>query len=209
MPAAADPGAASDVVGGRYALTAPASRDGARERWHGHDQLLHREVTLTKVPLPPSPGERDAQVSAVLREARADLTVLDVVDTPATLWIVTSPAAPRPPGVAARDRERIAGQPGVPGPASPDRVAPRLTIGGLPVPLPAAGNPGGGRLGAIARSSPGLAVGVATGVIMIAALILVTLLFPSHHHPVQPPGRPGTSPAATATPLLPFPPGSG
>jgi serine/threonine protein kinase len=48
------------------------------------------------------------------------------------------------------------------------------------------------RLAAAVRSNPRLAVGAITAIVMVAALILVVTLFPSHH----PGGSPGTHPSS-------------
>jgi hypothetical protein len=50
------------------------------------------------------------------------------------------------------------------------------------------------------RANTGLVVGVATGIVMILALLLVVALFPAHHRPAPPPGRPSPTSTASASP---------
>jgi serine/threonine protein kinase len=118
-----------------------------------------------------------------------------------------------------------AGTAAMPGPPSPHPVTvPRppsphpVTVAGNPQPgtMAASASPPSGAkpappprrripvitpVAAAARANPRLAIGLATAVVMVLALILVTTIFkPAHKPGQQSPGRPGNSPSMTVTP---------
>lgn len=175
------PDEAGDLIGGRYLLAEPASQGGRGRLWRGQDQLLDREVAVTQISLPPRPGaDRARVVEAVMREVRAaarrggrgGIMIHDVIEHADALWVVTQPGDGESLGAA----------------IAPDRAAPGTVAPGTRAPQAAPSSRGpigrsAGRLAAVLRANPGLAVGVATGIVMILALLLVVALFPSHHQP--------------------------
>ncbi len=71
----------------------------------------------------------------------------------------------------------------------------------VPVPPPRRRIPVITPVAAAARANPRLAIGLATAVVMVLALILVTTIFkPTHKPGQQSPGSPGNSPSMTVTP---------
>ena len=102
------------------------------------------------------------------------------------------PAARPDARTAAAALAAPAAPPAQPGPAAPP--AP-LAPGGAPRRAPGLFAP----LAAAARSNPRLAVGLVTAIVMVAALLLVTTLFPSSRQPASPVGPPA-SPGHSASP---------
>ncbi|HEX2417013.1 MAG TPA: serine/threonine-protein kinase, partial [Micromonosporaceae bacterium] len=89
---------AGTVIGGRYTLVSPIGSGGMGAVWRANDGLLHREVAIKEVVLPPgmTAPERDAVTERTMREARAAaalshpavIRVFDVVTDSHRPWIV-------------------------------------------------------------------------------------------------------------------------
>ncbi|MFI6595609.1 protein kinase [Nonomuraea sp. NPDC050536] len=83
------------VIAGRYQLLAPLGAGGAGTVWRARDEVLHREVAVKEVRLPPG-RDRDRALVDTLREARAAaalnhpsiITVHDVIDEGGQPWII-------------------------------------------------------------------------------------------------------------------------
>jgi hypothetical protein len=85
-------------IGGRYTLVSPIGSGGMGAVWRATDGLLHREVAIKEVVLPPgmTAAERDAVTERTMREARAAaalshpavIRVFDVVTDSGRPWIV-------------------------------------------------------------------------------------------------------------------------
>ncbi|WP_214319882.1 protein kinase domain-containing protein [Nonomuraea sediminis] len=83
------------VIAGRYQLLAPLGAGGAGTVWRARDEVLHREVAVKEVRLPPG-RDRDRARVDTLREARAAaalnhpsiITVHDVIDEGGQPWII-------------------------------------------------------------------------------------------------------------------------
>ncbi|MEU4228477.1 serine/threonine-protein kinase [Nonomuraea sp. NPDC026600] len=111
------------VIAGRYQLLAPLGAGGAGTVWRARDELLHREVAVKEVRLPPGQDQQRALVDT-LREARAAaalnhpsiITVHDVISEGGQPWIIMDLLAGRSLGDLVKDR----------GPLPPGHVA---TIG--------------------------------------------------------------------------------
>jgi serine/threonine protein kinase len=86
------------ALGRRYRLVALVGRGGMGRVWHGHDDLLHRDVAVKEVIFPPGlmASEREVHYERTLREARSAarlshrgiVTVHDVVEEDDRPWIV-------------------------------------------------------------------------------------------------------------------------
>jgi serine/threonine protein kinase len=86
------------VLGRRYRLVALVGRGGMGRVWHGHDDLLHRDVAVKEVIFPPglTASEREVHYERTFREARSAarlshrgiVTVHDVVEEDDRPWIV-------------------------------------------------------------------------------------------------------------------------
>jgi serine/threonine protein kinase len=111
------------VIAGRYQLLAPLGAGGAGTVWRARDELLHREVAVKEVRLPPGQDQQRALVDT-LREARAAaalnhpsiITVHDVISEGGQPWIIMDLLAGRSLGDLVKER----------GPLPPGHVA---TIG--------------------------------------------------------------------------------
>ncbi|HEY2575769.1 MAG TPA: protein kinase [Streptosporangiaceae bacterium] len=89
---------AGRVIGGRYRLRDRIGTGAMGTVWRATDELLHRDVAVKEVALPPAVGgpERDAAYQRTLREARTAarlshpgvVTVFDVVEEDGRPWIV-------------------------------------------------------------------------------------------------------------------------
>ncbi|MEV0596304.1 serine/threonine-protein kinase [Nonomuraea cavernae] len=83
------------TIAGRYLLLAPLGAGGAGTVWRARDELLHREVAVKEVRLPPGEDRGQALVDT-LREARAAaslshpsiITVHDVISEDGQPWII-------------------------------------------------------------------------------------------------------------------------
>ncbi|GGO76482.1 serine/threonine-protein kinase [Nonomuraea cavernae] len=83
------------MIAGRYRLLAPLGAGGAGTVWRARDELLHREVAVKEVRLPPGEDRGQALVDT-LREARAAaslshpsiITVHDVISEDGQPWII-------------------------------------------------------------------------------------------------------------------------
>ena len=83
------------LIAGRYQLVAPLGAGGAGTVWRARDELLHREVAVKEVRLPPGDDRQRALVDT-LREARAAaalshpsiITVHDVISEGGQPWII-------------------------------------------------------------------------------------------------------------------------
>ncbi|MEV1247107.1 serine/threonine-protein kinase [Nonomuraea sp. NPDC049750] len=83
------------VIAGRYQLLAPLGAGGAGTVWRARDELLHREVAVKEVRLPPGQDQQRALIDT-LREARAAaalnhpsiITVHDVISEGGQPWII-------------------------------------------------------------------------------------------------------------------------
>ncbi len=86
------------IIGGRYSLRTAIGHGGMGTVWRATDTLLHREVAVKEVLLPPAlpPADRDAMYQRTMREARAAaalshpavVQVYDVVTDGGRPWIV-------------------------------------------------------------------------------------------------------------------------
>ena len=124
----------------------------------------------------------------------------DAASAAATLAAVEATAANQP-------SEPYSAVPGTPPP--PSVPLPPVTSHPLTPAQPPAGNSSAratrsgfhpvDALTAFTRANPRLAVGIVTAVVMVAALILVTALFPSSHKKDQSPGVPPASPSASVS----------
>ncbi|HEX6077516.1 MAG TPA: protein kinase [Micromonosporaceae bacterium] len=91
-------GVAGMVIGSRYTLVSPIGSGGMGAVWRASDGLLHREVAVKEVVLPPgmNAAERNAVTERTMREARAAaalshpavIRVFDVVTESGRPWIV-------------------------------------------------------------------------------------------------------------------------
>jgi hypothetical protein len=191
------PGRAGLLIAGRYLLREPAGADGMGRVWRAYDQLLDREVALKEALVSGgSPGTRADRLAQTMREARAAAkvdrpgaaTVYDVIEHEDTTWIVTRLVPGAAPGAAL---------------GAALGAAPEPALRENERPGPAAGVPpwsaGRGPLAAVADVNPRLAVGLITAIVMVAALILVITIFPSHAN-TQSPGSPPASPRQSASP---------
>jgi len=114
---------AGRVIGGRYRLRDRIGTGAMGTVWRATDELLHRDVAVKEVALPPAVGgpERDAAYQRTLREARTAarlshpgvVTVFDVVEEGGRPWIVMEL-------VQARSLDQVLAQDG---PLPPTRVA--------------------------------------------------------------------------------------
>jgi eukaryotic-like serine/threonine-protein kinase len=114
---------AGRVIGGRYRLRDRIGTGAMGTVWRATDELLHRDVAVKEVALPPavSGPERDAVYQRTLREARTAarlshpgvVTVFDVVEEDGRPWIVMEL-------VQARSLDQVLAQDG---PLSPARAA--------------------------------------------------------------------------------------
>src|SRR4051794_10393786 len=83
------------LIAGRYQLVAPLGAGGAGTVWRARDELLHREVAVKEVRLPPGQDRQRALIDT-LREARAAaalnhpsiITVHDVISEGGQPWII-------------------------------------------------------------------------------------------------------------------------
>ncbi|MER6948643.1 protein kinase [Nonomuraea sp. NPDC000554] len=111
------------VIAGRYQLLSPLGAGGAGTVWRARDEVLHREVAVKEVRLPPGEDRQRALVDT-LREARATaalshpsiITVHDVLSEDGRPWIVMDLLAGRSLGDLVKEQ----------GPLPPGHVA---TIG--------------------------------------------------------------------------------
>jgi serine/threonine protein kinase len=111
------------LIAGRYQLVAPLGAGGAGTVWRARDELLHREVAVKEVRLPPGDDRQRALVDT-LREARAAaalshpsiITVHDVLSEDGQPWIIMDLLAGKSLGDLVKER----------GPLPPGHVA---TIG--------------------------------------------------------------------------------
>jgi eukaryotic-like serine/threonine-protein kinase len=86
------------VVGGRYRLVRVLGRGGMGTVWQAHDELLHRDVAVKEILLPPelTDDERQVVYQRTFREARSAarishhnvVAVFDVVEEDGRPWIV-------------------------------------------------------------------------------------------------------------------------
>jgi hypothetical protein len=199
------PEEAADLIGGRYQLAEPVIQAGLGRIWRGHDRLLDREVAVMEISLPRPGGDRADTVDAIMRQVQvaarhgsADgITVHDVAEQAGALWVVTQP------GEGESLDATIAASGQLPPVTAPSVTAPSVASPAVsarpsqaaPPPAPGPAGRGTGRLATAMRANAGLTVGLATGLVMILALVLVVLLFPSHHRPASPPG--GTTVSST------------
>jgi eukaryotic-like serine/threonine-protein kinase len=120
MQAVTGPGS---IVAGRYELLDRIGRGAMGTVWRARDQVLHRDVAVKEVRLPPRMSDRERAIvrERTLREARVSarlnhpgvVTVYDVVEAGGTPWIVMEL-------VAARSLDRVVAEDG---PLPPRRAA--------------------------------------------------------------------------------------
>jgi eukaryotic-like serine/threonine-protein kinase len=79
------------LLAGRYRLLERRDRTGTS--WRSHDELLHRDVTISEVRLPPPGPHRDELLSQVRATAGLRhpgiITLHDVIFTPDRMWLIT------------------------------------------------------------------------------------------------------------------------
>ena len=150
-----------------------------------------------EISLPPRPDEGRADtIDDIMRKVRTaarsgtagGITVHDVAEQAGALWVVTQP------GEGQSLDAKIAAASGPLPPVTERPVTER------PASVPRDTAPGGtAGLAAAMRANAGLTVGLATGIVMILALVLVVSLFPSHPRPASPSGRTTVSPTSSTS----------
>lgn len=139
---------AGDLVAGRYRLIRPDGGSAAMRIWEARDEVLGRPVTVREVPGRKRLGMAEAQTLA--RHNR----VLDVVEEPGRVWIITSVGGGAPDAVGlARvgDLTTELDRPGIPRRPLAAASQPPPAASGPPAAAPASGAP---LTGAAASSAP-------------------------------------------------------